>query len=85
LFRDRVGHPAAPLQVLVAYCHYAVIYRRSPAGLRAPEILARAMKPEWGDETVGVLQEVAWEAVTQHPRSGVAASHCIARKRQSHA
>jgi hypothetical protein len=71
LFRDRVGHPAAPLQVLVAYCHYAVIYRRSPVGLRAPEILARAMKPEWGDETVGVLQEVAWEAVTQHPQSGV--------------
>ena len=30
LFRDRVGHPAVPLQVLVAYCHYAVIYRRSP-------------------------------------------------------
>ena len=71
LFRDRVGHPAAPLQVLVAYCHYAVIYRRSPAGLPAPEILAKAKTPEWNDETVRVLQEVAWEAVAQHPQSGV--------------
>jgi len=66
LFCDRIGHPAPPLQVLVAYCHYAVIYRRSPVGLPIPEILAKARKPEWGDETVRVLQEVAWEAVTQH-------------------
>ena len=71
LFRDRVGHPAVPLQVLVAYCHYAVIYRRSPAGLPTPEIIAKAQKPEWSGETVRVLQEVAWEAVTQHPQSGV--------------
>ncbi len=71
LFRDRVGHPAVPLQVLVAYCHYAVIYRRSPVGLPTPEIIAEAKKPEWGGETVRVLQEVAWEAVTQHRQSGV--------------
>ena len=71
LFTDRVGHPAKPLQVLVAYCHYAVIYRRSPVGLPTPEILAKDQKPEWGAETVRVLQEVAWEAVTQHPQSGV--------------
>jgi hypothetical protein len=71
LFRDRVGHPALPLQVLVAYCHYAVFYRRSPAGLPTPEILAREQNPEWSGETVRVLQEVAWEAVTQHPQSGV--------------
>ncbi len=72
LFRDRVGHPALPLQVLVAYCHYAVFYRRSPAGLPTPEILANAQKPEWSDEkTVRVLQDVAWEAVTQHPQSGL--------------
>ena len=71
LFRDRVGHPAPPLQVLVAYCHYAVIYRRSPVGLPMSEILAKAKKPEWGEDTLRVLQEVAWEAVTQHPLSGV--------------
>ncbi len=71
LFRDRVGHPAEVLQVLVAYCHYAVIYRRSPVGLPMPKILAYGKKPEWGAETVRILQEVAWEAVTQHSQSGV--------------
>jgi hypothetical protein len=71
LFRDRVGHPDIPLQVLVAYCHYAVIYRRSPVGLPLPEIMASAKKPAWGKETNLILQEVAWEAVTQHPLSGV--------------
>jgi hypothetical protein len=70
LFRDRIGHPTVPLQVLVAYCHYAVIYRRSPVGLPMPEILATDKK-KWDNATVRVLQEVAWEAVTQHPQSGV--------------
>ncbi len=71
LFADRIGHPREVLKVLVAYCHYAVIYRRSPVGLPVPEILAKAKKPEWGKETVRVLQEIAWEAVLQHPLSGV--------------
>jgi hypothetical protein len=71
LFRDRVGHPDKPLQVLVAYCHYAVIYRRSPVGLPLPELLASANRPEWDNNTNIVLQEVAWEAVTRHPPSGV--------------
>jgi hypothetical protein len=43
LFRDSWGHPDAPLQALDAYCHYAVIYRRSPVGLPMPKVLA-AMK-----------------------------------------
>jgi hypothetical protein len=71
LFTDITGHGTKPLQVLVAYCHFAVIYRRSPVGLPIPEILAKDQKAEWGPETVRVLQEVAWEAVTQHPLSGV--------------
>jgi hypothetical protein len=28
-----MGHPAVPVQVLAAYGHFAVIYRRSPVGL----------------------------------------------------
>lgn len=36
LFRDDVGHPRAPIQLLAAYCHYAVIYRSSPVGLPLP-------------------------------------------------
>jgi hypothetical protein len=71
LFTDPTGHATQPLEVLVAYCHYAVIYHRSPVGLPPPWILAKEQKPEWGAETVRVLQEVAWEAVTQHPQSGV--------------
>ena len=74
LFRDRVGHPAIPLEVLVAYCHFAVIYRRSPVGLPMPDILADANRTEWDSRTTRVLQEVAWEAVTQHPQSGISNS-----------
>ena len=41
LFRDSWGHPQPPLQVLAAYCHFAVIYRRSPVGLPLPPELAK--------------------------------------------
>jgi hypothetical protein len=71
LFRDRVGHPDIPLQVLVAYCHYAVIYWRCPVGLPLPEILATSKMPGCDAQTNRILQEVSWEAVTQHPQSGV--------------
>lgn len=40
LFRDSWGHPEVPLQVLNAYCHFAVIYRRSPVGLPMPKAFA---------------------------------------------
>lgn len=71
LFIDQIGHGTELIEALVAYCHFAVIYRRSPVGLPVSGILARAHKPAWGAETARVLQEVAWEAVTQHPLSGV--------------
>jgi len=71
LFADATGHGTKPLQALVAYCHYAVIYRRSPVGLPIPEVLAKDRQRKWDAETVRVLQQVAWEAVTQHPQSGV--------------
>lgn len=99
LFRDPWGHPQAPLQVLDGYCHFAVIYRRSPVGLPVPKDLAayRRMvsdpglrKPGWrpSKEELAqaealseiqqkdlnrLLQELAWDAVTQHPLSGVRA------------
>ncbi|MCX7049805.1 MAG: hypothetical protein NTX50_30525 [Candidatus Sumerlaeota bacterium] len=71
LFTDTLGHPKPPLQALLAYCHFAVIYRRSPAGLPLPDILARAKNPKWDDKTNRLLQELAWDAVTHHPLSGV--------------
>jgi len=71
LFRDCWGHPQAPLQTLAAYCHFAVIYRRSPVGLPLPSVLAK--NPAWDDKLNRLLQELAWEAVCKHPMSGVQA------------
>jgi hypothetical protein len=71
LFGDAIGHGTAPLQALATYCHYAVIYRRSPVGLPMPELLKKAKNPAWDAELNRILQEVAWEAVTSNPLSGV--------------
>ena len=73
LFGDPIGHARPPLQALVAYCHYAVIYRRSPVGLPLPDVLRKANNPAWDDSLNRALQEIAWEAVTGHPLSGVKA------------
>lgn len=61
LFRDNWGHPQMPIKVLQAYCFYACMYGRSPVGLPPVE--------RWGldAELVGLLQKLAWDAVTQHP------------------
>ena len=56
---------------LVAYCQYAVIYRKSPVGLPLPDVLAKGKNPNWDEKLNRLLQELAWDAVTQHPLSGV--------------
>jgi hypothetical protein len=71
LFSDAIGHARPPLQALVAYCHFAVIYRRSPVGLPIPAVLEKANNPKWDARLSRLLQELAWDAVTQHPLSGV--------------
>jgi hypothetical protein len=73
LFTDAIGHARPPLQALVAYCHFAVIYRRTPVGRPLPAVLAKAKSPA-EDELNRLLQELAWDAVTHHPLSGVKAS-----------
>jgi len=73
LFRDTWGHATAPIQVLSGYCHFAVIYRRSPVGLPMPPTFAAAKKPEWDEKLNHLLQELALDAVTHHPLSGVKA------------
>lgn len=70
LFTDAIGHARPPLQVLAAYCHYAVIYRRSPVGLPLPPVLEKAKLPD-SDKLNRLLQELAWDAVSKHPLSGV--------------
>jgi hypothetical protein len=74
LFRDPIGHAQPPLQALIAYCHYAVIYRRSPVGLPMPDLLKMANNPSWDDKLNRALQEIAWEAVISHALSGVKAA-----------
>lgn len=74
LFSDPIGHARPPLQALAAYCHFAVIYRRSPVGLPTPAVLTKANNPSWDDKLNRLLQELAWDAVTHHPLSGVKSS-----------
>ncbi len=69
LFRDAWGHPTPPLMALSSYCHFAVIYHRNPAGLPLPKILAG--NPKWDAKLNLLLQELAWDAVKQHPMSRI--------------
>jgi len=69
LFSDAWGHPTPPLMALSSYCHFAVIYRRNPVGLPLPKILAG--NPKWDAKLNLLLQELAWDAVKQHPLSGI--------------
>jgi hypothetical protein len=68
LFRDDLGHPHPPLAVLVTYCHFAAIYGRSPVGLPVPAALKDLPQ---ADSLNRLLQQLAWDAVTAHPLSGV--------------
>ena len=66
LFVDKLGHGTGVVQALVAYCHFGVIYQRSPVGLPLPGV----MKGKEGALNK-LLQEIAWQAVQEHPMSGV--------------
>jgi hypothetical protein len=68
LFTDVLGHPGPQIRVLSAYCHYAVMYRRSPVGL--PVVSQLTKLPE-AEKLNRLLQEIAWKAVTEHSLSGV--------------
>lgn len=71
LFTDELGHGKPPLMALVGYCNYAVIYRRSPTGLPVPAILKQAKLGDQEESLNRLLQELAWDAVLQHPLSGL--------------
>jgi uncharacterized membrane protein len=53
LFHDDAGHPFEPVQVLAAYCHFAVIYRKSPVGLPVPYLLKGTGNPKYDKEGQG--------------------------------
>src|SRR5262249_74132 len=69
LFRDDLGHGKPPIYVLNAYCHYAVIYQRSPVGLPVPENLKQAGLGSNTEALNRVLQEIAWNVVSKEPLS----------------
>jgi hypothetical protein len=71
LFTDATGHGTPALKALVGYCNYAVMYRRSPVGLAVPAILKEAKLGDQEGPLNRLLQELAWDAVTRHPLSGV--------------
>jgi len=71
LFRDPIGHPNGQIMALATYCHFAVIYGRSPVGLPVPTIIAKLPEAE---KLNTMLQQIAWDAVTSHPLSGVKAA-----------
>lgn len=73
LFRDNWGHANPPLQILSSYCHFAVIYRKSPVGLPMPTAF-RALKDMSADDQArlnALLQQIAWDTVSHHPMSGI--------------
>jgi len=53
-------------------CYFATIYQRSPVGLPIPSDLAKVKLSE-PEKLNRLLQELAWQAVTEHPQSGVKA------------
>ncbi len=71
LFTDATGHGTPPLKALVGYCNFAVMYRRTPVGLAVPAILKEAKLGDQEAPLNTLLQELAWDAVTRHPLSGV--------------
>jgi len=66
LFSDSIGQARPPLELLNSYCHFAVVYRRSPMGL--------TLKGAKDEELHRLLQDLAWEAVCNEPLSGVKAA-----------
>jgi len=70
LFTDPIGHPRDHVKAIAAYCHFAVIYGRSPIGLPIPAAITKLPDAE---KLNALLQKLAWDSVTQHPLSGVKA------------
>ena len=70
LFTDDLGHTKPAVGWLTAYCHFAVIYGRTPVGLPTPEAFKKAAGAD-AEKLNRILQEVAWEAALAEPMSGV--------------
>ena len=71
LFTDAIGHCTNAIKVLNAYCHYAVIYGRSPIGLPVPTALGKVQDEATTAALNTLLQQLAWDAVTSNQLTGV--------------
>ena len=69
LFTDSLGHPGPLMKALAGYCHFIVIFQKDPRGLPLPKFPVRA-QATITDEENKILQQIAWDAVTNHPLSG---------------
>jgi hypothetical protein len=79
LFRDDLGHPNAAMAMLVTYCHFVAIHHRSPVGLP----VSGELKDQPQAEALNhLLQELAWDAVTKSPHSGVKAAATVSQGRK---
>lgn len=79
LFRDNWGHANPPLQILSSYCHYAVIYRRSPVGLPVQQAfkLLKDVSEDDKSKLNTLLQQIAWDTVSRYPMAGVMKSAAL--------
>ncbi len=70
LWRDRLGHLGPGFDRLEGYVFYATLYARSPELL--PRDPAFGGDPEFPSPTLDkVFRNIAWQAVINHPLSGV--------------
>lgn len=67
LFTDPIGHGTAPVMALATYCNFACLYGRSPVGLDDGDRTLDKIHPSLR----AFLQQIAWDAVTDYPFSGV--------------
>ncbi|NNJ24368.1 hypothetical protein [Alienimonas chondri] len=70
VWKDRIGHLGPGFDRLEGYVFYATLYRRSPALIDAP-IRFRGSSDHPSEKLDALFRRIAWEAVTNHPLSGV--------------
>ena len=67
LFTDPIGHGKEPILALTTYCNFACIYKISPVGLKDTNANLDKLSPELKP----LLQQIAWDTVSNYPLSGV--------------
>ena len=72
IYRDG-GHLSKHTEPIVGYMYYAMLYRRSPVGIKGyrPPVVSEALD--------AILRRTAWEAVTTSPTTSVAYEYLIVR------